>query len=122
MQKIPLKLAKPGMVLAKPVLRDNGLVLMAEGAELSQALLDRLERMEVGSITVKGNPVDMEGASGGTQYAKVIERLDHLFRKYKSDPFMNKLKVHLRNYFQVKAAAEAAALAAEENDESGEEA
>ncbi len=111
------------MVLAKPVLRDNGLVLMAEGAEISQALLDRLVKMEVGTITVKGTPVDMEGSFGGTQYAKRIERLDHLFRKYKSDPFMNKLKGHLKNYFQVKAAAEAAALAAEENvEESGEEA
>ncbi|THB64474.1 MAG: hypothetical protein D6E12_14775 [Desulfovibrio sp.] len=114
MQKIPLNLAKEGMVLAKPVLRDNGLVLVAQGTELSSSLLERLERMDVDKVVVEGNPVDLDGAAGGTEYTTRIERLDHLFRKFQADPWMNQLKEDLRNYFQVKAAAQAAALAEQE--------
>ena len=66
MQKIPLSLAKAGFVLAKPVLRDNGMVLVAEGTELTEALLARLASMEVASLTVEGAPVDMEGAMPAT--------------------------------------------------------
>lgn len=123
MQKIPLNLAKEGMALAKPVLRDNGLVLVAEGTELSASLLERLERMGIDTVVVQGNPVDMDGIAGGTEYTKRIERLDHLFRKFKADPWMNDLKERLRNYFQVKAAAQAAAAQAAEaaEDEAGGE-
>ena len=112
MQKIPLKLAKAGMVLAKPVLRDNGLVLMAEGTELSETLLPRLESMGVETLVVKGNPVDLGGAGGSTAFTERAERMEHLFRKYKADPWMSRLKDHLVQYFTLKAAAEAAEQAA----------
>ena len=114
MQKIPLALAKAGMVLAKPVLRDNSLVLVAEGAELSDTLLERLQRMDVEAVTVQGNPVDMDGAAGGTRIGERLERLDHLFRKHQHDPFMGQLKGWLREYFQLKAAQAAAAAAVAE--------
>ena len=106
MQKIPLKLAKPGFVLAKPVLRDNGMVLLAEGTELSESLLTRLEDMDVAAVVVKGEPVDMEGAAGSGGFAKRLERLDHLFRRYKADPWMGRVKERLREHFKIKAAAE----------------
>ena len=108
MQKIPLSLAKGGMVLAKPVLKENGLVLVAEGTELTDSLLERLERMGVENLVVQGNPVDLDGVAGGTEYNRIAGRLDHLFRKFKADPWMNDFKERLRSYFQVKAAAQSA--------------
>ncbi len=114
MQKIPLNLAKPGMILDKPLLRDNGLVLVAEGTELSDTLLGRLLTMGIETIVVKGNPVDLDGAGGGSSFCQRAERMDHLFRKYQADPFMMKLKERLTEYFKLKAAAEAAAQAAAE--------
>ncbi len=114
MQRIPLKLAKAGMKLAKPVEKDNGMVLMAEGTELTDSLLSRLDGMDIESVVVKGNPVDLDGASGeATSYDKRIERMDHLFRKHQADPYMMKLKQGLKQYFKLKAAAEAAAAKAE---------
>lgn len=104
MQKIPLNLAKPGMKLAKPILRENGLVLVAENTELSESLLERLERMEVAMITVQGNPVDL-GGGGKNPYTIRIERLEHLFRKHGDDPWMVKLRTHLKDYFLLKAAS-----------------
>lgn len=103
MQKIPLNLAKPGMILAKPSLRDNGLVLVAENTELSETLLQRLERMDIQTITVQGHPVDL-GDGGETPYAKRLARLDHLFRRHTKDAWMQKVREHIRQYFQLKSA------------------
>lgn len=108
MQKIPLRLAQPEMTLAKAVLRDNGMVLVAEGTVLTQALLDRLANLNIESVIVDGNPVDLEGAAGSASYAQRIERLDHLFRKHQGDEWMQKVKAFARKHFTLKAAAQSA--------------
>lgn len=120
MQKIPLNLAKPGMKLAKPILRDNGLVLVTENTELSEALLERLERMEVATVTVQGNPVVLDGEGGTNPYAIRAERLEHLFRKQRDDPWMSQLHAHLKNYFLLKAASAAAVAKPQEQGQPGE--
>jgi hypothetical protein len=104
MQKIPLNRAKPGMKLAKPVARDNGTVIMAEGMELTESLLTRLENMKIDKIVVQGQPVDMDHGGADTGFSKRLERLDHLFRHHESDPWMRKIKKFLTRYFQVKIA------------------
>ncbi|SDB49784.1 hypothetical protein SAMN05660653_02443 [Desulfonatronum thiosulfatophilum] len=105
MQKIPLNLAREGMTLAKPILRDNGLVLVAENTELTGSLLERLERMEIAMVTVQGNPVDLGSGGGENPYSIRAGRLDRLFRKHADDPWMQKNKEHLKNYFLLKAAS-----------------
>ncbi len=122
MQKIPLKLALPGMKLARSVEREDGITVVAEGVELTQALIDRLGSMEVKRVVVKGQPVDIGEAGGGTAYDKCLERLDHLFRRHTSDQWMLKVKSFLGRYFELKAAAQAAEDAAEEAVESEAEA
>lgn len=59
MQKIPIDLAAPGMKLAKPVLKEGGMTIMAEGMELNDSLISRLQAMKIDRITVQGHPVDM---------------------------------------------------------------
>ena len=108
MQKIPIDLARPGMKLAKPVTKDNGMTIMAEGMELTESLIERLEGMDIERITVEGQPVDMGGAGAGTRYAERIERLDVLFRRYANDKWMQRVKGRIAKYFQLKAAAEEA--------------
>lgn len=107
MQKIPLELARPDMTLAKAVLRENGMVLVAEGTALTQALLDRLTAMHVEHVVVEGSPVDL-GAAGGMSYAQRLEHLDHLFRKHEADPWMVKVKAFILGRFTLQAAAQAA--------------
>ena len=108
MQKIPIDLATPGMILAKPVTKGNGMTIMAEGMELSQSLIDRLGNMNVDRITVQGHPVDMGGAGAGTKYAERVVRMDHLFRRHKPGSWMDKVRVRIKQYFQIKAAAQEA--------------
>ncbi|MCM0756144.1 hypothetical protein M7784_12950 [Desulfovibrio aminophilus] len=113
MQKIPLALAKPGMKLAKPVTRDNGMVVMGAGMELTETHLERLRGMEVDRITVEGNPVEGAGAGVDTSAARRLERLDHLFRRLSGDAWMDQVRGYLNEYFRLKAAEQAARAAAE---------
>jgi len=119
MQKIPLKLAQPGMVLARAVSRENGITVVAEGVELTDSLITRLESMKIERLVVKGSPVRMEGG-GSTAFDVRVERLDHLFRAYRDDQWMRKVKAFLANYFRLKAAAQTAAEAAELAEAEGE--
>ena len=108
MQKIPIDLAAPGMKLAKPVTKEGGMTIMAEGMELTDSLISRLENMKIDRITVQGNPVDMGGAGSGTVYAERVERLDTLFRRYAKDKWMMRVKGRMAQYFRIKAAAQEA--------------
>ncbi len=110
MQKIPLKLAAPGMTLAKPVVRDNGITLVGEGVELTPSLLARFEQSGIASVTVEGSPVRLDELAGGTDFGRRVERLDFLFRKHENDAFMVTLKKVIARHFHMRAAV----LAAEE--------
>ena len=113
MQKIPTELATPGMRLAKSVLRENGMTIMAEGMELTQPLIDRLLAMDVDRIVVRGNPVDLGEGPGGADDR--LGRMDHLFRGFADDPYMMKVKAFVSRHFRMAAAArEAAQKAAEQ--------
>ncbi|SKA94112.1 hypothetical protein SAMN02745704_02549 [Paucidesulfovibrio gracilis DSM 16080] len=119
MQKIPLELARSGMTLAQPVSRENGITIVGEGVELTDALIDRLQGMKISRVVVKGNPVQLEGG-GASAFDQRLSRLDHLFRGYADDQWMRKVKAFLTNYFRLKAAAQAAAEAAEVEEEAVE--
>lgn len=125
MQKIPLKLAKPGMKLGRPVTRTNGITVVAEGVELTQVLIDRLSSMDIERIVVQGNPLNLGEAGGGTAYDVRLKRLNHLFRGHGTNQWMMKVKAFLARYFELKAASKAAedaalqAIEAEPDEENG---
>lgn len=108
MQKIPLTLAKAGMKLAKPITKANGMPIIAAGVELSESLIDKLDGMGVEKIFIVGDAV-----TASQNPSERATRLDHLFRHYGDDPYMAQVKRHLREYFTIKAAADAAAATAE---------
>ncbi len=104
MQKVPLQMAQAGMVLEKPVTRENGMTLIGAGTELTESLIQRLENMGIESVIVQGNP--LAAADGKGPYDAKIERLNHLFRQYKSDSWMQKVQAALVAHYQNKAALE----------------
>lgn len=99
MQKIPLDKAKPGMVLAKPVLKENGTVLIAEGTELRENHFSILKKQGIKFIVVKGTPLDLGEGAYGFSLKKRLERLDYLFRKHQNNPWMEKVKEFFKVYF-----------------------
>ncbi|MCJ2163295.1 MULTISPECIES: hypothetical protein [unclassified Pseudodesulfovibrio] len=121
MQKIPINLAAAGMKLAKPVTKEGGMTIMAEGMELTDSLISRLEAMKIDRITVQGHPVDMGGAGSGTKWGERKDRLDYLFRKHADDKWMTRVKDRMGQYFQIKAAAQEAKMQAMKSIESNED-
>ncbi|WP_281761877.1 hypothetical protein [Pseudodesulfovibrio nedwellii] len=109
------------MKLAKPVLKEGGMTIMAEGMELTDSLISRLGNMKIERITVQGHPVDMGGAGAGTKWAERLERLDVLFRSHTEDKWMTRVKVRMGQYFQIKAAAQEAKMQAMKDIESSDE-
>ena len=126
MQNIPLKAARSGMKLAKPVTQKNGMVVMGEGMELTDSLIAKLQQMKVKAIVVHGSP---EGG-GDSDWDKMAERMGTLFRRYGEDPWMSRLEKALTRFFLTKdeeekamiAEMEAAAKAQEEAERAAEEA
>ncbi|MBQ4133871.1 MAG: hypothetical protein IJD04_09115 [Desulfovibrionaceae bacterium] len=117
MQKIPLKYARAGMVLANPVQRDDGLVLVGPGTELTESILNRLLLSGISTVTVQGNPVP---EIDGGDYNSLISNLDAMFRNWQGHRFMSALKNVLKNYFQTKQEEAEAARAAEVEAEAAE--
>ncbi len=88
MQKVPMELVRPGMVLARTVTNDAGMALCGEGTELTDTIIERLRRMNVSHLTLKGHPVDM----GDTKTAQQkIEELQARFVRVRNDPLMEKI-------------------------------
>lgn len=87
------------MILAKPVTRDTGMVLIAAGTVLTESLIMRLENMGIEQIVVEGTPVDMGDGSGSEAQKKKLEHLDHLFRHFADDKYMQKIKAMVRAHY-----------------------
>jgi len=46
----------PGMKLAEPLVNKEGLILVAENTELTEAIIEKIHDMDVQAIRVKGAP------------------------------------------------------------------
>lgn len=97
MKELRVGEAKPGMVLAKPVLDRMGRILLQRGEELTQPIIDRLQNWGVPVLSIE--TVDpKEGASSRdplseSQIMAAIEtRLDHQFERHSGQTRMQALK------------------------------
>ncbi len=102
MQKIPVDKAKSDMVLAKPVLRENGTVLIAENTKISNNIISTLKKQGIKFIVVKGSPLNLGDGAYGFSIKKRLDRLDYLFRNHKTNPWMQKVKKFFEVYFKYK--------------------
>lgn len=92
MQKVPLELVRPGMILAKTITNDTGMALCGEGTELTDVIIERLKRMNVTHVTLKGHPVDM-GETKSTE--QKIEEVRARFVRVHGDPLMDMILASL---------------------------
>jgi hypothetical protein len=88
MQKVPIELVKPGMVLATTVCNDSGMALCGEGTELTDTIIERLKRMNVTHLVLKGRPVDM---GEGKTTAEKLEELEARFVQVRGDQIMERV-------------------------------
>lgn len=88
MQKVPIELVRPGMVLARTVCNETGMVLCGEGTELTDAIIERLKRMNITHLVLRGRPVNM-GETKSTD--QKIAELEERFATVRGDPLMEAL-------------------------------
>ncbi len=92
MQKIPITLSQPGMILAKDVIRPdnpNGPPLCGKGVELTAPLIMRLQNMGIQSLIVEGHPLWQEGDK---TLDELLSDLDRRFSKVAGQPRMKIIK------------------------------
>lgn len=92
MQTIPIALAEPDMILARPVARADapqGAPICGKGTVLTLPLIERLRNQGIRMLTVEGRPVDMEGEKS---LDDLLAELDHRFSKVETVPLMQRLK------------------------------
>ncbi|MGE3273927.1 MAG: hypothetical protein AB7O67_02365 [Vicinamibacterales bacterium] len=92
MSRISLSQARAGHAVVRPVVNNNGVVLVQAGAALTDGLIDRLRTLGVSSIVVAG-----EGPSAAPRSAADrIAELDHRFAGVKDEPLMAELYTIVR--------------------------
>jgi hypothetical protein len=75
-----------GMKLSRPVTNESGMILLGEGTELTDSLIERLVAMNVESVHI-------EAASGPAKTkAELFHELDARFKKTEHEPCMGLLK------------------------------
>jgi hypothetical protein len=105
MQRIPIEQVAPGMTVAKPVANSAGLVVLAAGIVLDEALIARLERMGTSSVFVEGHPLG--DGPGAKTLAELEQELDHRFRKVAGEPIASRIREAVRRQLRASHGAEA---------------
>ena len=96
MARIPLDRAKPGMILAEKLVREDGVLLAQKGAELTEVLLRMLERLNFETVPIQ--LVSQESPEERAErIARELEDLDFRFRRVGSDPILAELKRALKD-------------------------
>lgn len=73
LQQIPTAVAATGMVLAKDVKTAEDRILCGKDTVLDERLIDRLKKMDITHITVKGHPVTIEGEKSLKEEIRSVE-------------------------------------------------
>src|SRR5512138_3083191 len=99
MQRLPLKLLEPGMIVAKAVVNEKGIVLVSENTELTDKLISRLENMDVAKVAVKGCPVKLPNYAPKKLKDRLADLETGFSRIEKTDDLMRKFKVLVKAHF-----------------------
>lgn len=89
MRLIALSEAQAGDVIAEPVMKDRGMVILPKGALLSDKVIDRLRNMNVSEVVVEG---DDPNAPPPKTYEELVDELEDRFSEHESDPTMMAIK------------------------------
>jgi hypothetical protein len=88
-QRILVTQAAAGMVLARPVTTPSQVVLLGEGATLTDALIAQLLQRGIKRIAVRGSPI---AARSQAEWTEQLRLLSERFSRTHHDPFMRALQ------------------------------
>lgn len=87
-QRILVTQAAPGMILARPVHLPDRMVLVGEGAILTETMIGQLMARGIKRIVVRGQPL---AAPGRASWEERARQLAERFSRVDGDPFMHAL-------------------------------
>jgi hypothetical protein len=90
MPKISVENLVSGMILSKPVTGNNGMVLLAEGTELGEKWIERLDAMGIDGVWVEGK------TEQSVSIDEALASLDDRFETVLADPYMEMIKKLVR--------------------------
>ncbi len=94
MQRVQVNKLKAGMVLAKPITNESGMVLLSEGTVLTDSLIMRLNRMDITSVSVEG------ASTTDKTMEERLSDLDRRFSKTGKEPFMDLIKGVIKSHIE----------------------
>ncbi|MCX5807198.1 MAG: hypothetical protein NT010_14250 [Proteobacteria bacterium] len=94
MPKIPLNNLQPGMMITRQVLNESGMVLLSENTELTEATIEKLKKMNVEGVYVKGL------SKPERPKEEVLLELYKRFEKVEHEPYMDVLKKVLKEHIE----------------------
>lgn len=94
MPKIPVSKLEPGMILAKPVMAANGMVMLGEGTVLSDTWIERIADMQIPSVFIDGPPVQT------VPREQALESLTARFALVGDRPFMSAIYKIVREHIE----------------------
>ncbi|XID93561.1 HD-GYP domain-containing protein [Paenibacillaceae bacterium WGS1546] len=93
MRMMPISQCRPGMRLAKRIYSDEGIVLLAEGVELTSALIRRLGECGISFVYVRDAKTDdltVPELLGEETQRRTLQAIRTAFREYSGMPHRNK--------------------------------
>jgi hypothetical protein len=90
MRRIGTDNLQAGMVVAKPITNDSGMVMLSEGTALTESLIKRLGKMEVDYIFIEGEALDAKSKE------ELLAGLETRFRKTENEKYMGQIKKVLK--------------------------
>jgi len=94
MARILAKNLIPGMKLERPVVNRNGLMVMGENTELTEDLIEKIQRMNVEAVFVQG------ASKALPPREEALTQLDRRFRNVEGTPQMDMLKRLMREHIE----------------------
>ncbi len=94
MLTVSVESVEPGAVLAKPIVNDSGISLIAAGVEVTEALREKLIAMGIAKVSIVGRKVP------DIPMDEYIARINVAFEKAEGDPHMAAMKRALLAYIE----------------------
>ncbi|HAA77515.1 TPA: hypothetical protein DCE37_20580 [Candidatus Latescibacteria bacterium] len=103
MRRLYLSETQAGDIVAEPVVNDRGMVILPKGAELTAAVIGRLQKMNVTEVAVEGEDPN---APPPKSLDEQLEELDFRFEGQEGDRLMMEIKSIAREHLVARKEAE----------------
>ena len=94
MLRVAKEALEPGMKLAKPIYGQNEMVLLAEGMELTEKWIERIQDMDVNGVFVDGN------SEPKIPREEALAALEERFSSVAYEPHMAEIKRAVRAHIE----------------------